>query len=129
MQRRNRVGATRDTQSKDGHAEIFVAIAWIFAADLHQPIVRQAETFAQRTKMLLNQIAAESIVTSGNRRVRREHYLTRNVRKRSFKTHAFFLHAIVNRFEHHESAVAFVQMQHAGRNAHRFQCAETAHSE
>ena len=45
------------------------------------------------------------------------------------KLRPFFLHAIVNRFENDESAVAFVEMQHAGRDAHRFQRAESADAE
>ena len=42
------------------------------------------------------------------------------------KAQAFILHAVANRFQHRESAVPFVQMKNAGRDAHGFQRAEAA---
>ena len=42
---------------------------------------------------------------------------------------AFILHAMANRFEHRKSAVSFVQVKNAGRDSHRFQCAEAADAE
>ena len=79
--------------------------------------------------MLFNQVGAESIVTRGNWRVRGENNFARDIRQRGFEAQTFFLHAIVNRFEHDESAVTFVEMQHAGRDAHRFKRAESADAE
>ena len=98
-------------------------IAGILAAHVHQPIVRQAKPFAQRSEMLFDQVAVEAIVPGGHRRVRGENDFARNARHRCVEAQTFFLHAIVNRFEHDESAVPFVQVQHAGRDAHRFQSA------
>ena len=60
VQRGNRVGAARKLQPQHGHAEILVRIARIFAAQRHQPVMRQAQSLAQRPQMLLDQSARGS---------------------------------------------------------------------
>ena len=42
------------------------------------------------------------------------------------EANALALHAVTNRFQHGKSAVAFVQMQNAGRDAHGPERAETS---
>ena len=79
--------------------------------------------------MFLDQLDVESIVSGGHRRVRGENHFARNTGSAALEVHTFFLHAAANRFEHGEPAVAFVQMQHAGRDAHRLQSAESADAE
>ena len=101
----------------------------IFAAERHQAVMREAEIFAERSQMLFNQIRAEAVVAGGHRRVRGEDDFAGDAVDGVVEIQAFFLHAIANRFEHRESAMAFVEMQHARRDAHRFQRAEAADAE
>jgi len=79
--------------------------------------------------MLLDEIGVEAVVTRLHGRVRGEDHLARNAWHRRFVAQAFLLHAIANRFEHGESAVSFVEMQHTGSDAHGLQCAEAADAE
>ena len=62
--------------------------------------------------------------------MRSENHFARNSRHGFIEADAFFvLHAVSNRFfEHRETAVAFVEAQHSGRDSHGFQSAEAAHS-
>ncbi len=79
--------------------------------------------------MLFDQPRVEAIVPGGNRRMRGEDHFAGDARNGLVEIQSFFLHASSNRFEHGKSAVPFVQVQHAGRDAHGFQRAESAHAE
>jgi len=59
-------------------------------------------------------------------RVRGKHNFARNAGHGAIECDAFFIHSRVNGFEHGKSAVPFIQMQNAGRDAHGLQRAETA---
>ena len=76
--------------------------------------------------MLFDQTRVEAVMAGGHRRVRREDHFARNARHGLVEIQAFLLHAAANRFEHRKSAVPFVQVQHAGRDAHGLQRAEAA---
>ncbi len=54
----------------------------IFAPKAHQVFVRNAQLFAQRPQVLLNQIGIETIVTRRHRRVRGEDHFARNLAAR-----------------------------------------------
>src|SRR5690348_14353419 len=86
--------------------------------------MRNAQRFAQRPEMFLEQVFVKTIVPGGNRRMRREHDFSRNTARGFFEIDAFFLHAASNGFENGEGAMPFVQVQYAWRNTKRFQCAE-----
>ena len=79
--------------------------------------------------MLFDKIGAETVVTCGHRRVRGENHFARDSGTACMEADAFFLHAHANRLQHSESAVAFVQMQNAGRDAHGLQSAQAAHAQ
>ena len=68
----------------------------------------------------------EPVVARGHRRVGGEDDFARHARHGLVEAEPFLLHAAANRFEHGESAVPFVQVQHAGRDAHGLQRAEAA---
>ena len=76
--------------------------------------------------MLFDQIRIEAIMAGGNRRVSGEDHFPRHARHRAFKADALFLHAAADRFQHRKSAVPFVQVKNARRDAHGFERAETA---
>ncbi len=80
--------------------------------------------------MLLDQVGVEAVVAGRHRSMRREDDFARNSRQRpasKLKPSSSMRHA--NRFEHGETAVSFVQVQHARRDAHRLQRAKTADAE
>src|SRR4029077_19016819 len=79
--------------------------------------------------MLLDQTRVEAVVTRGNRRMGRKHDFARNTGNGTVKIETFLLHAVSNRFKDRKSAVPFVQMENAGGDAHRLQCAESAHTQ
>jgi hypothetical protein len=58
----------------------------------------------------------------------REDDLPRNTGYRLIEAHTLILHTIPDCLDHRKSAVAFVHMNNAGRNSHRFQGAKTAHA-
>ena len=68
--------------------------------------------------MLFDEIGIKAVVARGDRGVRGEDDFARNLVCSSHEIHALFLHATANRFENSEAAVAFVQVQNAGRDAH-----------
>ncbi len=122
--------ARRDKlQAQHGHAEILVGIAGIFAAQLHQLVVRKAQRLAQRAQMLFDQFGVEAVVAGGHRRVRGKDHFAGNAGHGLIEADALVLHAAANRFQNGKSAVAFVQVQNAGRDAHGSQRAEAADAE
>ena len=113
MQGRNGIGAPRKLQAQHGHAELFEIVVRIHASQRHELFVRKTHRLAQRSKVFLDQVGAEPVVTGGHRRVRREHHFARNARHGLVEIQPFLLHAAANRLEHGEPAVPFVQVQRA----------------
>ena len=60
VKRRNGIRAPRELQAKHGHAELLVMVAGILASELHQLLVRDPETVADRAEMFFNQIGSET---------------------------------------------------------------------
>ncbi len=114
---------------KHCHAEIFVIVACIFAAEFHEPRMGQPEFFAQRPEMLLDEIGAKAIMTGRYRGMRGEDNFARHARGSLLEAHPFFFHAAANCFEHGKSTVPLVEVQHARSNAHRAQRAHAANAE
>jgi len=129
MQRRDRVRAPRHAQTEHRHAEFFMLVAGVLAAERHQRVVREAHLFAQRPEVLFNQAPMKAVVPRRHWRVRREHHFARHPRQRLMKIQPLVDHAVANRFQHGKPAVPFVEMQHARRDAHRLERSETAHSQ
>ncbi len=129
MQRRNGIGTAGKQEPENGHAERFMMVIGMLAAKAHQPFVRNAQLFAQRAQVLLNQIGMEPVVTRRHRGVGGEDHFPGNLMGGGVEVQAFFLHAIANRLQHGEPAVAFVEVENAGRNAHGLEGAKTADPE
>ena len=79
--------------------------------------------------MLLDQVAIKSVVARRHRRVSGENCFSRNARNSFVETQALILHSVSNCFQHRKPAVAFIQVQHTGRDSHRLQRAESTHSQ
>ncbi len=79
--------------------------------------------------MLFDQPCVETIVAGGNGRVRGEDDFAGDSRNRGVEADAFLLHAHANRFQHGEGAVAFVQVEDAGRDAQGLESAQAADAE
>ena len=129
VQRANRIHAPRQLQAQHRHAEGLAVVRGMLAAKAHQVFVRDAQLLAQRPQVLLDQVGAEAVVTRGHRRVRGKDHLARNLPRGRVEIQAFLFHASANRLEDREAAVAFVQVQNAGRNAHGLERAKTAHAQ
>jgi hypothetical protein len=125
MQRGNRIGAARELQAEHGHAETFVAVG-ILASQRHEGFLGKTESLAQRPEVLFDQIGVEAIVAGGHGSVGGENHFPGNARHGLIEADALFFHALANRFEHRKSAVSFVQVKNAGRDAQRFQSAQAA---
>ena len=64
VQRRDRIGAARKLQAQHRHAELpHRDVARVFAAERHEPFVRNAERVAQRSEVLFDQVGAEAVVS------------------------------------------------------------------
>src|SRR6202451_1128410 len=68
--------------------------------------------------MFFDQIGIKAIVAGGHRSMSSEDHLARNGRHGGVEANAFIVHAHVDRFQHRESAVPFVQMKNARRDTH-----------
>ena len=101
----------------------------MLAAKAHEPLVGNAELVAQRTEVLLDEIAVEAIVTGGHRGVGGEDHFLGYLVGGGVEVQAFFLHAIANRFQYGETAVPLVEMEDARGNAHGFQGTKAADAE
>jgi hypothetical protein len=129
MQSGNGVGAAREFQTENGHAEVLALVPWILPAQLHQLVLGNAERVAHRPQVLLHQVGVEPVVTGGHRSVRSENRLPRNPADRMIETDSLALHAVANGFQNSEPAVTFIQVQNTGRDAHGFEGAETSDAE
>ena len=129
VQRRHGIGAARQLQREDRHAEAFVRIGRIDASERQQLVCAQSHRLAQRAEMLLDEMRREAIVPGRHRRVRREDDLRRNSAQRFAGADAFGRHALRRQLERGERAVSFVEMDDAGRDAERRQRLDAADAE
>ena len=98
----------------------------MFPAQPHETLVRQTKRIAQRPEVLFDESYVEPVMARRHWCVSCECNFARDVGKGLVEVHAFLLHAGANGFEHREPAVAFVQVQNAGRDSHGFERAKTA---
>ena len=78
--------------------------------------------------MFFDQACVETVVTGGNGCMRGEDDFTGYSRNRGVETDAFLLHAHANRFQHGEGAMAFVQVEDAGRNTEGFESSQATNA-
>ena len=76
--------------------------------------------------MLLHQFGVKPVVAGGHRGVGGENRFAGNPADSMIEADALALHAVTNRFQNGESAVAFVQVQNTGRDAHGLEGAEAS---
>src|SRR5262249_39402228 len=122
------VCAPRKLQADHGHTEILTTVAWVFAAQRHQMVVRYSQHVAQWAKVLFDQARVKSIMSRRHGCVRSEHNLLRNARHSLIKTQPLVFHTRTNCLQNRKTAMPFVQMQHAGRDTHGTECAETSNA-
>src|SRR5664279_4645429 len=79
--------------------------------------------------MLFHQIGIEAIMAGRYGSMGGENHFPGHARHRLIEADAFFLHTLPNRFEDGKSAMAFVQVKDTGRDAERFQCAQSTYSQ
>ena len=101
----------------------------MLASQSHQVAMRDAERVGHGTQMVLDQVGTETVVSGWDRRVGSEDNLARDPGHSLLETQPFFLHAAANGFQHRETAVSFVEVQHARRDPHRTKCAVPADAE
>src|SRR6266849_565705 len=65
MQSGDRVGAAGESQAQYGHAEILVVIAGILSPQFHELFLRDAQSLAHGTEMLLHQFEVKPVVARG----------------------------------------------------------------
>ncbi len=99
------------------------------AAEADEALAVDAERFAQRAEVLVDESGGEAVVPGRDRRVRREDDLRRDAAERFPGVDAFDDHALADELERGERAVALVEMEHAGRDAERRQGADAADAE
>ena len=122
------VGAARELQSQHGHAESLVFVLRLDAAQAHQLFGGDSQLVAQRPKVLFDQVAIEAVVAGGHGRVRGEDGVLRHVAQGDVEAHAVVFHPLADGFQRGETAMPFVEMVHAGRDAQRPQGADAAHA-
>ena len=113
------VRAARELESQHGHAERFVVVLRLDAADAHQLVERDAQLVAQRSEMLFDQVLVEAVVSGGHGRVRGEDRMLGDIAQRGVEGHAVVLHPLAAGFQRGERAMPFVQVINAGRDAQR----------
>ena len=101
-------------------------IAGILPAQLHQLFLGDAQSVAHGSQMLLHQLGVKAVVAGGHGGMSGENRFAGNAADGMIEADALALHAVTDRFQHSEPAVAFVQVQNAGRDAHGPEGAEAA---
>ena len=129
VQRRHGVGAVAGSQGQHRHAERLVAVVRVDAAEAHELVAIEAERFAQRSEVLVDEPRAEAVVPGRHRRVRREHDLCGDAAERFPDVDALDDHPLPHELERREGAVALVEVQHAGRDAQGGKRAHAADAE
>jgi hypothetical protein len=116
-------------EREHGHAKGLTVIGGVDAAETHELVVVEAERFAQRTEMLVDEGRREPIVSCRHRRMGREDDLCRDSSQRFPCIDTFDTHPLSNELERREGAMTFVQVQDAGRDAERAQHANATNAE
>ncbi len=89
----------------------------LHAAQRHQMVVRNAQSFAQGAEVLFDQMGREAIMAGRNGRVRREDDLPGHAAAGLLEAQPFALHPLADHFQAGKRAVPFVEMQHARDDA------------
>ena len=76
--------------------------------------------------MLFDQVRIKAVVAGRHWRMSGEDDFPRYTRNRAVECDAFLLHPRVDRLQHCESAVSFIQVKNTGCDAHGFERAETS---
>ena len=129
VERGNRVDAAGKLETEDGHAEGLTMIGGMFAAEAHEVLVGDTELIAQRSEVFFDEVGTEAIVAGGNGRMGGEDDFAGNLAGGGVEVEPFFFHAGADGLKNGEAAVAFIEMQHAGRDAHGLERAEPANAE
>ena len=116
-------------ERQHGHAEPFTRVVRVHASEREQRVIRQPQAVAHRTEVLFDEIGREAIVAGRHRRVRREHHLRGDATGGFLEADAFGVHPAPNEFEGRERAVAFVEVDDAGRDAERGERLDAADAE
>ena len=74
VQGRNGVGAPRKFQAQHRHAELFVMIVRLLAAQRHQRSCEMPERLAQGPKVFFDQTRMKAVMAGGNRRMGGENH-------------------------------------------------------
>ena len=129
VQRADRVGPARELEADDGHAEGFVLVLRLDAAEAHQLRGRNAQRVAQRAQVLFDQSGVEAVVAGGHGRVGGEDGVLGDFAERFVERQAVVGHPLANHFERSECAVAFVEVVDARRDAQRAERLDAADAE
>ncbi len=105
------------------------SVGGMFAAEAHQVFVGDAELVAQRSEVFFDQVGIEAVVAGRDGRVGGEDDFAWNLAGSGVEVEPFFFHARADGLKDGEAAVAFVEMQDAGRDAHGLERAESANAE
>ena len=129
VQRGDGVGAVAGPEREDGHAEVLVGVRHVHAAETQEAFTVEAERFAKRPEVLLDESRREPVVPGRNRRMRGEDHLRRHAPERFPRVDALDHHPLADELERGEGAVSFVQVQYAGCDAKRRERADAADAE
>ena len=124
------VGAARELEADDRHAERFVFVLRFDAAEAHELCGRDAELVAKRAEMFFDEVRGEPVVAGGHGRVGGEDGVMGDFAEGFVEREAVVGHALANDFERGEGAVAFVQVvdaRHDAERAKRFDAADAEH--
>src|SRR6266852_141230 len=126
MQSGDRVGAAGESQAQYGHAEILVVIAGILSPQFHELFLRDAQSLAHGTEMLLHQFEVKPVVARGYGGMGSEDRLTGNAADSMIKGDSLALHPVTNGLQNGKPTVAFIQVQNTGCDGHGFESAEAS---
>ena len=129
MQRRHRVGPVREPERQDRHAERLVGVLRLDPAKGQEVLPVHAERVAQGPEVLVDQGWGKVVVARRHGCVRREHDLWSDTPDGFRGIDPFGCHPMAHELNRRKSAVAFVEVQDAGRNAQRSQRPDAAHAE
>ena len=111
------------------HAERFALVVRLDASHAHQLFVVDAQLVAERTQVLFDQAAVETVVPGRDRRMGGKDRVLGNFADRVVERQAVVLHPLANPFERGKDAVSFVQMINAGHDSQGGQCFDPAHAQ
>src|SRR5579863_3982818 len=129
VKRGNGIDAARKFEAENGHAERLAVVSGMLAAEAHEIFLGDTELIAQGAEVFLDELRTEAVVAGGDGGVGGENDFARNVAGGGVKVEAFLFHAGTDGFKDGETAVTFVEVKDAGRNAHRLERAESSDAE